>query len=527
MRLSFGQELRLVQTQVLAPRMIQSMEILQLPILALQERIEQELQENPILELQEDEPEPPEDGAPIDKPDTKADTEKELVVDETKDNVDDFERLLNMNEEWPDHFDERPRTSSTRMEEEGDRQHDAMVNMADRPQTLHDYLIDQLGWYDLEPAVRQMCERLIYALDTNGYLKTNLEELIDPNGGPQQLQLAKRALAVIQRLDPPGIGARDLRECLLLQLIADMPYYEQLKTIISGHLEDLEHNRLPAIERKTGYSLALIQKAIAELKKLKPKPGADFNNEHVPSVTPDVFVEMGENGKYQVRLEDGRTPSLRISSFYKQLLMNGQATQQDKDYIKRKINSAQWLIESIEQRRNTLTRVAQSIVDYQTEFLNKGPEFIEPLKMQQIADKVGVHVTTVSRAVDDKWIQTPRGIFPLKRFFGGGTVSASGEEVAWDTVRLKLHEVIDQESKQQPFSDDELVKELAKHGLTVARRTVTKYRKAMKIPSSRQRRDWSLGSAPTPGTNGESHTAAVDDEEESPAELATHGEPTA
>ena len=158
------------------------------------------------------------------------------------------------------------------------------------------------------------------------------------------------------------------------------------------------------------------------------------------------------------------------------------------------------------QRRNTLTRVAQAIVDHQTEFLNKGPEHIEPLKMQQIADKVGVHVTTVSRAVDDKWVQTPR-IFPLKRFFVGGTVSAEGEEVAWDTVRIKLHEIVDGENKQHPFSDDELVKELSKHGLTVARRTVTKYRKAMKIPSSRQRRDWSLGgdAHPHAAANGASH----------------------
>jgi RNA polymerase sigma-54 factor len=191
--------------------------------------------------------------------------------------------------------------------------------------------------------------------------------------------------------------------------------------------------------------------------------------------------------------------------------MNGQATPEDKEYIKRKINSAQWLIDSIEQRRNTLTKVAQAIVNYQTEFLNKGPEFIEPLKMQQIADQVGVHVTTVSRAVDDKWIQTPRGIFPLKRFFGGGTVSADGEEVAWDAVRLKLHEIVDHENKQQPFSDDELVKELAKHGLTVARRTVTKYRKAMKIPSSRQRRDWSL----TANGGAPAHDGSHDDEDDS------------
>jgi RNA polymerase sigma-54 factor len=170
--------------------------------------------------------------------------------------------------------------------------------------------------------------------------------------------------------------------------------------------------------------------------------------------------------------------------------MNGQADAKAKEYIKQKINSAQWLIDSIQQRRNTLTKVAQAIVDHQTEFLNRGPESIEPLKMQQIADKVGVHVTTVSRAVDDKWIQTPRGIFPLKRFFGGGTMSADGEEVAWDAVRLKLQEIIDHENKHDPLSDDALVEELAKHGITVARRTVTKYRKAMNIPTSRQRRDW-------------------------------------
>ena len=205
-----------------------------------------------------------------------------------------------------------------------------------------------------------------------------------------------------------------------------------------------------------------------------------------------MFIEPADEGGYKVRLEDGRTPSLFISPYYRKLLIQtGKANEETREYIKRKLNSAQWLIDSIQQRRSTLTRVAQAIVDHQTEFLDKGPEAIEPLKMQQIADKVGVHVTTVSRAVDDKWIQTPRGIFPLKRFFCGGTVGADGEEVAWDAVRLKLQEIVDNEDKQHPLSDEELVKELAKHGITVARRTVTKYRKAMDIPSSRQRRDWS------------------------------------
>jgi RNA polymerase sigma-54 factor len=163
-----------------------------------------------------------------------------------------------------------------------------------------------------------------------------------------------------------------------------------------------------------------------------------------------------------------------------------------REYIKRKINSAQWLIEAIEQRRSTLLKTAQAIVDHQTPFLIDGPEAIEPLKMQQIADRIGMHVTTVSRAVDDKWLQTPRGLHPLRRFFVGGTVSADGDEVAWDTVRIKLQEIIDSEPKDDPYSDDALVEELGKRGITVARRTVTKYRKAMRIPSSRQRRDWKL-----------------------------------
>jgi len=253
----------------------------------------------------------------------------------------------------------------------------------------------------------------------------------------------------------------------------------------------LRDNRLPAVKRKTGYSIETIQAAWNELRKLNPKPGASFADSVVPAVTPDVIIEKGEDGRYRVVVDDSRTPSLRISEYYRRRLANGTATPEEKEFLKRKINAAQWLIESIEQRRNTLARVAQAVVDYQQRFLDEGPEYIEPLKMQQIADQVGVHVTTVSRAVDDKWIQTPRGILPLRRFFVGGTHSEDGEEIAWDTVRLKLQEVIDAEDKSNPFSDDELVRELRKRGLVVARRTITKYRQKMDIPSSRQRRDWS------------------------------------
>jgi RNA polymerase sigma-54 factor len=496
MRLSLGQNLQMAQKQILAPRMIQSMEILQLPIMALQERIEREMEENPILELQEDESERlPEDDETEERQSADAPTEneRELVIDESHSNEGDFERLMKMDEEWPDHFEERSHGSRGEVEEAGERKADAMANMIARPQSLQDYLHDQLGWFDLEPALRAMADRIIYNLDTNGYLQGRLEDLLSHEAAEEDAALARRALALVQKLDPPGIGARDLQECLLLQLPPGVPLYEQLRTLVSNHLEDLEHNRLPVISRKTGYSIELIQSVLVELRKLNPKPGAGFNSASVPPVTPDVFVELDENGKYRVRLEDGDTPSLYISPYYRKLFQDPGANEETREYIKKKISSAQWLIDSIEQRRSTLTKVAAAIVEYQKHFLDKGPEAIEPLKMQQVADKVGVHVTTVSRAVDEKWMQTPRGIFPLRRFFCGGTTGADGEEVAWDAVRLKLQEIVDNEDKQNPWSDDQLVARLAAAGMTVARRTVTKYRKAMGILSSRQRRDWTGG----------------------------------
>jgi RNA polymerase sigma-54 factor len=490
MRLSFGQELKLVQKQMLAPRMIQSMEILQLPILALQERIEQEIQENPVLDIKEIDPNLPDEEYKTETPDDSEDTEKELVVDETKNNEEDFERLINMNDEWPETFEERRRPSADRIEQESARKHDTMANMVNRPQTLQDHLHNQVSWFDLEEDLRQLVDRIIYNLDADGRLQGQLQDLLEPDAPPERLARAETALEIVQRLDPLGVGARDDRECLLLQIKPEIPFYAELKKLLENHLQDLAANRLPIISRKTGYSIEQIHRIWEELKKLNPHPGAIFKDTHVPLVTPDVYAERNDEGEYVIRLDDDRTPDLYISPYYKKLLANRDATPETKEYIKRKINAAQWLIESIQQRRSTLTRVSQAIVDHQTEFLDKGPEAIEPLKMQQIADKVGVHVTTVSRAVDDKWIQTARGIFPLKRFFVGGTLSADGEEVAWDAVRIKLQEIIDKEDKKKPHSDDELVRQLAEHGLKVARRTVTKYRKSMNIPSSRQRRDW-------------------------------------
>ena len=503
MRMSFGQEMRMAQKQMLAPRMIQSMEILQLPVMALEERIEQEIQNNETLEVDEPGLDDAAGGATAADaaggqleagPEASAKTvdERPLIVDQEHANQADFERSYDWTNLYPDSDDDRSRPSAAQIDEAGDRYLDAMANMAERPETLSDHLHDQLSNYELSEAERQAADKIIYNLDVNGYLPMPLGELIDPDGPQEQLPQLQKALTVVQGMDPPGVAARDLKECLLLQIRPDMPNVRQLRRLVSEHLEDLAGNRLPLIVRKTGFTIEQIEGLREQLHGLKPKPGAVFTQPFVPVVKPDVYVDQQPDGMWKVRLEEVDLPNLRISPTYREMLHSPATPLATREYIKRKINAAQWLIESIEQRRSTLLKTTQAIVDHQTRFLSEGPEAIEPLKMQQIADRIGMHVTTVSRAVDDKWLQTPRGLYPLRRFFVGGTVSADGDEVAWDTVRVKLQEIIDGEPKDRPYSDDDLIKILGKQGITVARRTVTKYRKAMDIPSSRQRRDWKL-----------------------------------
>lgn len=473
MRIDAFQQMRTDMRLRMAPRMIQSMEILQLPLMALQERIDQEMSENPVLEVRESVPAESEpDEAPAAAPEPEP--------------ADDFPE---MTEEWAEQF-EGNRPSRAALAEEADRKHDAMQNMASKPQTLADSLEDQLGFLDLDATGKALCDYIIHNLDDHGFLKLDLAEVVRDCGAEATLDQAEAALRQVQSLDPPGIAARDLRECLLLQITPEVPYGDVLEAIISNHLEDLRQNRLPAIQKKTGYDIETIKEALLQLRRLDPRPGARFEPTGSQYVLPDLIVEPDELGHYQVRLLDERTPQLSISRHYQKLLRNKQADPAAREFIQKKIQSARWLIESIEQRRSTLLKVARAIIDRQQEFLDKGPEFIAPLKMQQVADVVHVHVTTVSRAVDDKWVQTPRGICALKSFFGGGTTTTDGEEVAWETIKRKLLEVVDKEDKSNPLSDEDLVEALMQDGLPVARRTVTKYRKALRIPSSRQRKQF-------------------------------------
>ncbi|MGL4554342.1 MAG: RNA polymerase factor sigma-54, partial [Gemmataceae bacterium] len=504
MNMSLGQSMR--QEMKLSPRMYQSMEVLQMAVMDLNDRLNQELEENPVLELAEptvDEYDPVEPVEATGDPGAK-----ELVVDSESGET-DFDRLDALSRDWDDVFNEEHRRSRNGMDEEGDRKHDAMQNMASRPESLQDYLNDQLGYLDLDDRQIRLVKHVITHIDDTGFLSLidesdpeylkmlgdrqyeperplrrrvpTLQELADSFGEGVSPDDVEEALLTVQQLDPLGVGARDLRECLLLQVTADTPHRELVRRMIEDHLEDIPHNRLPAIERATGASIGTIKEAIEAIRRLNPKPGANFAPDNIPYVVPDLEVSRDDDGQYQIKLLDDWLPTVYISPRYVELLKDKSTTPEMKDYLRDKIRSATWLQESIEQRRNTLQKVTRAIIEHQKGFLEKGPEFIQPLKMQQIADQVGVHVTTVSRAVDDKWVQTPRGILPLKRFFGGGK-TVGGEEVAYEVMKQKLMEIIGAEDKSNPLSDEDLVARMNQMGYPVKRRTITKYRQIANIP---------------------------------------------
>ncbi len=490
-----GMATKQIAGQYLAPRMIQSMEILQMPVADLLEKVEAELQENPFLEVREKK---------VDSTPAEVEFNPDGVLKHDGTGESEFARMDEINKDWGDYFEADHRPSRGALEEMSDRKFDAMQNAAESAPSLQDHLKEQLGFLELDAKTAELAEFVISHLDNNGYLLRHdpdtralipiyLDDLArDFPGGEVGLDEMEAALEVAQKLDPAGVGARDTKECLLLQVTDETEHDELVRELIRHHLEDVAFNRLPAIQRRTGADLDDIAEAIAELKKLDPKPGAKFGSESVQYVVPDVVVERADSGNFTVRLTDDWLPNVRISKDYLDVKKDRSQPKTVREMLKDKFQKANWLLSAIQQRRDTLRRVTEEIVKHQRAFFDLGPDHIQPLKMDQIAERVKVHVTTVSRAVDDKWVQTPRGVFPLRRFFGGGTKSADGADIAWESIKTKLLEIIGGEDKKSPLSDEDIVKRFTEAGLTVARRTVTKYREALKIPSSRQRRDWTM-----------------------------------
>ena len=503
MQLTQSASMRMEQRQLLTPRMIQSMEILQLPMMALEERIEQELQANPVLEFQagESEADPIRDVA-NEKGEDRAEDERSLRVNEDAGQAEDFQRLERLsayleNEEFSTNGNFRQQVSS--YDGERDKKMDAMANTASRGDNLAEHLLGQWAFIETTPDISKAGEVLINYIDADGYFRTEFEQVQKESKSPLKLEDLQEALRLIQTLEPAGIGARNLRECLLIQLDAlrddeersEGHDFDLERALITEHLKDLEMNRYPQISKRLGRPIDELKDAVKRLARLHPFPGKLIGSNDPPPITPDAVIYYDEEtDKYEIEMTNDVAPSLHISDMYRKWLKDKKGDKQTREFLANNVRNARWLIESIEQRKSTIMRVIRAVVDAQRDFFDRGPEFLKPLPMILVADQLGIHVATVSRAVSEKWIQTPRGVFPLRRFFSGGTTSAEGEEMSWDAVKEKLKAIIDDEDGHNPLNDDEIVDKLKAQGIELARRTVAKYRKILSIPTARQRRQY-------------------------------------
>lgn len=528
-------EQRLIQS----PQMIQAMKILQLGTLDLRDRIDQELVENPMLEeaqeTGEERTKSPEDRA----------FEESALQREAKSDADQEEvrKMLDVLERIERDFGDGNRSSSSDGEE-GDRKLQALANAPSVPKTMAEALSEELAFIELSRRKRAIAEFLIFSLDERGYLSEDLETLAlecpiadtlddEPAAGaeaaepqaqaaperngthgvtaaPQVDETAALALPepqpqadsavsvdelrwVLDRLRGlihPALGAHDLREALLLQLEHLEGEQPILRSIIEDHLEDVQNNRLPRIAKATGQTIETIQEVLEHLRRLDPTPAAEYGESVATIIVPDVLVEEDE-GEYVVRLERARIPRLQLSPTYRKLLEESKKGDGTQAWLKKRLESARWFIDAITQRQSTLERIANVIFQRQRPFLERGLTALQPLRMQEVADEVHVHISTVSRAVSGKYAQTPRGIFPLKFFFSGGTKKETGEVASQVSIQQRMKELVAKEDRMKPLSDEEIAALLKERdNIQIARRTVSKYRKMLGIPSSSQRRTY-------------------------------------
>ena len=465
MRLGLSQSLRTEQRLIQSPQMIQAMQVLQLPLIELKDQVEQELQENVFLERQ-DEADRAESGATGEgESKQQADSDEDRMQREFSAEIDQLESRAEPS--W------RQRGSAYNGDEE-DKKLEALQNTPGRTTSLPDYLMTQVRTQESDPELVRVIEHIVFSLDEDGRLAESAENISQQLSAP--LPLVEEAIEVVRDLEPIGVGAKDLRDCLLMQL-DHMQFVRPLtRRVVENHLEDLAMNKLPKIAKATGSSIEDIKESWSFLRfSCKPHPGSEFDAVSSAGVSPDVLIEEVD-GRFEVKSQRGSLPDLAISPVYRNLLQEARNDPKVYDYLRRKIEAAKWFIEAVHQRQNTIERVATEVVRRQEGFLRHGVQKLKPMKMQDIADAVGVHISTISRATSGKYIQTPQGIFDMKRFFSSGTMSDDGAMVSQQAIKDTLRQIVDAENKDTPLSDDQLVEALGDSGVHIARRTVTKYR---------------------------------------------------
>ncbi len=450
--------------QVLTPKLIHTLKLLILPKLELQERLEQELEENPMLEVEE----------------TRADEGFSEKIDEQ----------LGM---WKKFVDGMKLAAGQIEERDPDAEYTDPATFTPYRKTLYEDLSEQLAAAADDERIRAIGEFIIGNLDDRGFLPMDVPEIVEDlkiRGEivpPPTQEEVQRALRVVQSLSPAGIAARNVRECLLLQL-EDLGLEDTLAyRLVRDCYDELLKRNIPKLARKLDADEEEVRNAIEVISHLTLYP-AEGRETDVGTIEPDLIVYKDNQGQWQVIYNDEGIPRLRINRKYQQLLSrSSDLTDEAKQFLLRKLESARWWIDALEQRRENLIKTMKSIIKHQDEFFERGPEFIKPLKMETIADDVGVHPATISRIVRDKFVLTPFGTFPMRKFFTQG-LAASGGEIATDRVKQRIREIIDSENKKHPLSDDKIAKILQSEGIKIARRTVAKYREQMGIPSARMRK---------------------------------------
>lgn len=497
---------RLTQSLVLAPQLQQSLALLQAPTLELKALVEQELQQNPVLE-EVSSPEPElgdplaadaeETDTPAEHPEPPADStgDTTLLNDTTllrngegNDAVADdfqaeFDRLVQLDQEWRDHFAQTNIPIRQSAEDEEKRQF--MFDSLAAGTTLAQVLMDQVRETDLNEEQRHVAELIIGNIDDYGYLKSTPQEMAATANLPEEKIC--EVLDVIQTFDPPGVGALDLRECLVLQLQRTGRQDSLEYRIVRDFMDALGKRRIPEIARGTGHTVEEVQDALGRIGRLEPRPGRAFLPDTDHYVLPEVFVQKVGND-FVVTTNDEHIPHLRISNIYKDLMSQGENTAEVKNYIREKIRAGKFLIKSLHQRQQTILNIAKEIVKRQRDFMEKGVAYLRPMTMAQVAEVVGVHETTVSRAVSAKYMQTPQGVFEMKFFFTAGLQTATGDGVSNTSVKDMIAEIFKNEEPTKPLSDQEVVKMLGDKGITIARRTVAKYRSELNILPSNLRK---------------------------------------
>lgn len=459
MKLSYGLTIEQTQKLTMTPELIQAIRILQFNTQELDSFVQGELLENPVLEFDR--------TADIEPPQEK----------------NDFDLREKIREDYDD-------ISYHQWEYSKDKETFSYEQFVSRDETLEDSLLLQLTFSKLKGQELKIGRYLVESIDDNGYLTADLAQVARCFKTTEEN--VEKVLDVIQTFEPLGVGARNLKECLIIQLAARGLLDETIEYIILNYLEDLGDNKLSRVAKQMGIPVSQVQMICDLIRTLEPKPGRSFaSDENVKYIVPDVIVEKID-GEYVVSTNEYSIPHLMVSPYYTTLSKETKNDEEVSKYLTDKFNSAIWLIKSIEQRRQTIFNVVTAVVEHQKDFLDKGPKYLKTLTLKQVADVLGVHESTVSRSINGKYMQTPRGVYEIRYFFSSGVAGRDGEGLSSNSIKTFIKEIIAGEDPKKPYSDQEMVEILSERGIEISRRTVAKYREGMNILSSSKRRRYEI-----------------------------------